>query len=211
MHGQIKPTGTGVDQQRTSVLRAVSDGLRALEKATDPAEVLEIGATLEGIEQFDALDRPVQAGASARGERRKDQGALEAGQVAARDRAQGTGPGRGKAIKDVSRRDIFFRAYLKQIELDKTRAIEAQRIGAMPEPKLEKACWQPYRGTEEFMTFRELIIHARPFWHQEKRVENHERIIRQAAKASKPDPTGWGRSRCSTGTRRGSSRCTRLT
>lgn len=32
-----------------------------------------------------------------------------------------------------------FRALLKKIGLDKSRAVEAQRIGTLPEPELERA------------------------------------------------------------------------
>jgi len=83
----------------------------------------------------------------------------------------------------VSAAQTSFRAVLKRLDLDKTVAMHAQRIGTLPEPKLEKVLAQ-YRGTEDFITLNELMIHARPHWYQEKRRDNHERIIRQAAKAS---------------------------
>ena len=54
----------------------------------------------------------------------------------------------------------FFRAYLAQLELDKTRALEAQRVGALPEAKLE-ATLARYRGCAEFITYNELILAAR--------------------------------------------------
>lgn len=167
------------------MLGMVSTSIRALEKATDPAEVIQIEKQLEAIEhamRSTGLYKPEQV-------REANEAKIRArhklGQLLAKF-LRGTGPGRGKKM---SHGETSFRAYLKQLELDKTRAMEAQRIGTMPDAKLEKVLAQ-YRGTEEFMTFRELIIHARPHWHQEKRVQNHERIVKQAAKVKLPDRLG---------------------
>jgi hypothetical protein len=47
---------------------------------------------------------------------------------------RGHGPGRGKKM---SRTETSFRTYLKDVlHLDKSRAVEAQRIGAMPDKEL---------------------------------------------------------------------------
>lgn len=166
-----------------AMLRAVSDGLRALELATDPAEVLDIERKLEAIEhamRSTGLFKPEQV-------REANEGKIRArhklGRLLAKIERK-TGP------KNLSHGETnSFRKWLKGIGLDKSRAVDAQRIGAMPDAKLDKVLAQ-YRGTEEFITFRELIIHARPHWHQEKRVMNHERIVKQAAKVKLPDRLG---------------------
>jgi N6-adenosine-specific RNA methylase IME4 len=168
MHGSLTTT----TQPRT-MLRMVSDGLRDLKKANDPAEVLEIERRLESIEhamRATGLFKPEQV-------REANEGKIKARHKLGRLLAmfvRGTGPGRGKKMSSGW---TSFRAYLKQLALNKTIAMDAQRIGAMPEQKLEKVLAQ-YRGTPDYMTYRELVIHARPFWHQEKRKDTHTRIVK---------------------------------
>ena len=82
-----------------------------------------------------------------------------------------------------------FVAYLKELALHRNVALATQRIGALPEPDLEKTLAR-YRETDEFITIRELILAARPYWHQEKRKQNHARIIKQAV-AGEGRPRGW--------------------
>jgi len=159
--------------------------MKALEISSDPAEVVEIGRKLEAIEgamRATGLFKPDQIREANEG---KFRARWKLGKLLAQVE-KGTGPGRGKKI---SRSEKSLMARYKEWALDKTRASEAQRIGAMPEPKLEGALAK-HRGTEEFMTFRELILYARPFWHQEKRVMNHQRIVKQAAKAKLPGMLG---------------------
>jgi N6-adenosine-specific RNA methylase IME4 len=164
------------------MLRAVSTGLKALEKAIDPAEVLEIERKLESIEHAmrnTGLFKPEQV-------REANEGKIRARWKLGRLLAQierAKHPGKGKVAS------ASLTSLLKQIGLDRQTAMESQRIGAMPKPKLDKA-FEPYRGTEDYITYRELIIYARPFWHQEKRKDNHARIVTQAAKAKAPDKLG---------------------
>ena len=170
-----KPEGKAA-LQPAAMLRAVNAGLRALQAASTPEEVLDIERSLESIEHAmrnTGLFKPEQVRLA------------NEGKIKARWKL-------GRLLKGVERQPAgrfntsragthSFRAYLKQLGLDKNRASEADRISALPEPKLEKA-FEPYRGTEDFLTFRELIIYARPFWHQEKRSDTHDRIVSKATK-----------------------------
>jgi N6-adenosine-specific RNA methylase IME4 len=169
------------------MLGMIYDGLRELDRATDPSEVVKIGRLLEAIEtamRATGMYQPEQV-------REANEGKIKARWKLGRLLSQiekGTGPGRGKKVSH-GEKSFSLMALYRQWDLDKTRASEAQRIAAMPEPKLEGALAK-YRGTEDFMTFRELILYARPFWNQEKRVANHARIVKQAAKAKAPDRLG---------------------
>lgn len=167
------------------MLRAVGAGLRALEKATEPDEVLAIERKLEAIEhamRSTGLFKPEQV-------REANEGKIRARHKLGRLLAK-IERGAGRPNNSGGRRPNF-KAFLKGLELAATSAKEAQRIGALPVPKLEQAL-APYRGTPEFITYTELITAARPFWHQEKRKHNHARIIEQAEKAKRAAPEKLG-------------------
>jgi N6-adenosine-specific RNA methylase IME4 len=169
-----------------AMVRMVSQGLRELAEADDPAVVVRIGRGLEAIEsamRTTGLFKPEQV-------REANEGKFRARWKLGKLLAQiERGKAGRKGKKNVSVSQTYFRALLKELALDKSVALDAQRIGAMPEPRLLKV-FEPYRGTSDYLTYRELIIHARPFWHQEKRVMNHQRIVRQSAKIRTPDTLG---------------------
>ena len=50
---------------------------------------------------------------------------------------RGLGPGRGKKM---SQAETSFRAELKRLNLDKSRALEAERISTLPADEKHKAC-----------------------------------------------------------------------
>jgi N6-adenosine-specific RNA methylase IME4 len=89
----------------------------------------------------------------------------------------------------LSRTGTKFRDYLVSLRLDKNRALEAQRIGAMPADEREKviaaAC---ERGDDP--SFAELLIWARPYWYQASRKARHRRIVDAAADRAKPNLRG---------------------
>lgn len=88
----------------------------------------------------------------------------------------------GRPTESTTPRSSFWKWTKEELRLEAPRVVDAQRIGALPEPKLEQAL-KPYRGTGEFLTYRELILYARPFWHQEKRHDRHENIVSKASRA----------------------------
>lgn len=167
-----------------AVLRMISAGLRALEKATDPEEVLDIERKLESIEHMmrsTGLFKSEQV-------REANEGKIRArwklGRMLAKiERAKH--PGKGKLASSG------FTSVLGKLGLTKQTAVAVQRVGALPPPKLESTLAH-YRGTEDFVTYNELITAARPFWHQEKRKDKHKRIVRQAAKAKLAAPAKLG-------------------
>jgi len=56
--------------------------------------------------------------------------------------------------------------------MEAPRVVEAQRIGAMPEPILLRS-FEDWRGCEppELLYYADLIEIARPYWYQERRRE----------------------------------------
>jgi N6-adenosine-specific RNA methylase IME4 len=88
-----------------------------------------------------------------------------------------TGPGRGKK---VSRAGTSFRAYLSDIGLNKNRANECERIGAIPtRDKLLKAFSETEREGV-LNTIDSMFLFARPFWKIKIRSRRH-RAIKEAA------------------------------
>ena len=96
---------------------------------------------------------------------------------------RGSGPGRGKKMSQSA---TSFRAYLKEIGLQKDRASECQRIGAIPdEPKLKKAFEE--RAREGVLnTVQSMFLFARPFWSMKVRATRHRAIRDAAVAASSP-------------------------
>ena len=86
---------------------------------------------------------------------------------------------------------IGFRAYLKQLGLNKNRANECQRISAIPADKLPKAFAETAREGV-LNTVPSMFLFARPFWKTKERHRRHD-VIKAAAKAagsSVPDAFG---------------------
>jgi hypothetical protein len=68
-----------------------------------------------------------------------------------------------------------FRAFLTELDLVKSLAVGAQRIGALPEPELVKAC-DTWRERGELLHYADLIVIARPYWYKESRERKHRSI-----------------------------------
>lgn len=172
-------------RQRASMLRAISAGLQALEGARTPKEALDAERKLDVIEQAmkaTGLFKPDEV-------REANEGKIRArwklGRLL-REIERGAGPGRGKK---VSVGLTSFRDLLRQIGLDRQTALESQRIGTMPEPKLEQSLAR-YRGTEDFITYGELLREAKTHWYVAKREEKHEEIKKKAKKAKREGQLG---------------------
>jgi N6-adenosine-specific RNA methylase IME4 len=99
---------------------------------------------------------------------------------------RGTGPGRGKKM---SRAGTSFRDWLKEVGLDKNRAVEMQRIGAIPTlAKLHKA-FEEATSNDVLNTVASMMDYARPFWKMQARARKH-RAIADAASPSYFDDIG---------------------
>lgn len=169
------------NKRRISALR------RALDEADQPEQAIDIGAGAAGIEETMRASglystqeiRPVR---ELYLDARWTLGRL------LRKVLRGTGPGRGKKGE---RSAPSFTGELRRLNLQKKRAIEAQRIGTLPEDEKEKT----YRETERqdvLPTIELLIDVARPYWYQASRQEKH-RKIRDAAelqRANTPEIVG---------------------
>jgi N6-adenosine-specific RNA methylase IME4 len=82
-----------------------------------------------------------------------------------------------------------FRAYLREIGLNKNRANECERIAAIPEPKLRNAFEEKAREGV-LNTVQSLFLFARPFWKMKVRATRHRKIRAAAVAASPPDKFG---------------------
>jgi N6-adenosine-specific RNA methylase IME4 len=94
---------------------------------------------------------------------------------AAGPRAGAAGPGRGKHVSALT----SFRERLEQVKVDPDTAMNAQRIATIPPDEFQAFC-ERMRGEEDLPSFRELLDYARPYWHQENRIEKHKAIQRRA-------------------------------
>jgi N6-adenosine-specific RNA methylase IME4 len=83
----------------------------------------------------------------------------------------------------------LFEAYLKEIGLNKNRANECQRIGAIPESKLKKA-FEEKEKEGVLNTIQSMFSFARPFWKVKVRSIRHRAIMDAAVEASSPDKFG---------------------
>ena len=97
-----------------------------------------------------------------------------------------TGPGRGKK---VSRLGTSFRSYLRDVGLNKNRANECERIGAIPEEKLTKAFSETAREGV-LNTVESMFTFARPFWKIKVRSKRHRAIRDAAASNTMPEKFG---------------------
>jgi hypothetical protein len=71
-----------------------------------------------------------------------------------------------------------FRGVLEQIGLANTDAVRAQRIGALPEPELEKALAAAHRD-DSLASFSYLLKEARPYWYAASRKAKPPTFDRQ--------------------------------
>ena len=83
----------------------------------------------------------------------------------------------------VPGRDTGFRAYLRDIGLNKNRAVEAQRIAAIPKEKLA-AAFTEAANEGQLHTVRSMFKWANPFWKMKERARKH-RAIKDAADATR--------------------------
>jgi N6-adenosine-specific RNA methylase IME4 len=97
------------------------------------------------------------------------------GQLLAKvDRA--TAPGKGKmALGSLT-------SFLQKIGLSKPVALEAQRIGTMPDVDLEKALARCHKEGD-LCSFRDLLLIARPYWYQASRQIKHKTIQARAVES----------------------------
>lgn len=68
-----------------------------------------------------------------------------------------------------------FRAFLADLDLDKTRAMTAQRISALPEDALRKL-FAIARDENRLLFYNELVERARPYWYKASRETKHRGI-----------------------------------
>jgi hypothetical protein len=163
----------------------VDDLQRALDAAIDAPEILAIESKLDAAERLmrdsglftDDEIRPINE--------TRMRARWKLGRALA-DVDRGHGPGRGKKMLSAS---TSFRAFLNSLnpKLDVRTALEAQRIGALPENELEKA-FAAWHQRDDFLTYADLIDRARPYWYKAARATKH-RLIQARAKTS-TDPLG---------------------
>jgi N6-adenosine-specific RNA methylase IME4 len=154
---------------------------QALVSAADPSTVRQIEGQLEraeammrasGLYRIDEI-RPVNE--------LRMRARWKLGQLLA-EIERGHGPGRGKKMLSSL---TSFRDYLRQIKLTPPTALEAQRIGTLPEPELERAFAAAHR--EDILnTFSDLIDRARPWWYQASRKQKHLTILAKAKSSAAP-------------------------
>lgn len=169
---------------RVAVLQSLSAGLAALDTATGPDEVVDIERKLESIEHMMRATGLFETEQVREANEGKVRARWKLGQMLA-EVERAPAPGKGKMTS------TGLTSLLKRLDLTKQTAMKAQRIGALPEAKLNAALAH-YRGTADFITYNELIVAARPFWHQEKRKDNHARIVAQAERAKQSAPANLG-------------------
>jgi N6-adenosine-specific RNA methylase IME4 len=82
-----------------------------------------------------------------------------------------------------------FRAFLNTIGLKPDTAVEAQRIGTLPEGELDRAIVEAHRANI-LCTFDALIDRARPWWYQASRKKRHQTIAANAVSLAIPAGRG---------------------
>jgi hypothetical protein len=94
---------------------------------------------------------------------------------------RGSGPGRGKK---VSQTETSFRKYLRDIGLDKSRANEAERIGAIPTEKILRKAFAEAEDEGVLNTVGGMLLYAKPYWYTEKRKAKHKAIAAEAEQSA---------------------------
>jgi hypothetical protein len=129
---------TAAQERKINPVTVAEEAHRALMAAVDPAEIIQIEAKLNTVEKLmrDTGLYPLEEIRPVNEERMRARWCLG---IALMSFVRGTGRGRGKK---VSASPTPFRAYLKQINLDKGVAHDAQRIGALPDKKFQETIEQ---------------------------------------------------------------------
>ncbi|MFK4727125.1 N6-adenosine-specific RNA methylase IME4 [Bradyrhizobium niftali] len=148
----------------------IDDIQRALAVATDPFEIKEIGAKLDAFEQYmhDCGLYSIE-----------DMRPINETRMVARWKL-------GRALVGVTRAqgertsERSFTKFLGELGLVKPTAIEAQRIGSLPDEQMA-ALFEVAKKEQRLLHYSELVKEARPFWYQESRIEKHK-SIREGAK-----------------------------
>jgi len=157
-------------------VRQINALTRALDVATEPAEIVEIETKLEAIEKimrraglYDTTEiRPVNEA--------RMRAYWKLGRALAKvQRAKAGRRGKGNLSTGLTN----FRTFLAQLNLTPQTAMIVQRIGTMPETLLEKV-FAESRRRDVLTTIDELVICARPHWYQENRKRRHVDIATSA-------------------------------
>jgi hypothetical protein len=171
--------------KRQDIAKIATDADRALAMAKDPAEALAVERQLDAFETImknSGLYTPDELREinEFRMRARYRLGALLA------KVERGKAPGKDKMISQAGK---SFLTYLKEIELDKNRAQEAQRIAIMPKDEFEKALVANHKAGV-LNSVKGLVYAARKFWFKAARKAKHERINKAAAAAKIDAPIG---------------------
>jgi N6-adenosine-specific RNA methylase IME4 len=154
-----------------SNLPRIADLQRELDRATSPAEIVEIAARLDAFEQY-MRDSALYS--------TEDIRPINETRMRARWKL-------GRALADVdrgqgARTDITsgairpkFKTFISGIGLKDTAAKEAQRIGAMPDDELARA-FEEARKRDDLLTYTDLLTRALPYWHKANRETKHRAI-----------------------------------
>jgi N6-adenosine-specific RNA methylase IME4 len=158
---------------------------RALANAEQPERAIEIGAGAAGIEET-MRKSGLYSTKEIRPVRELSLDARWTLGRMLRKMLRGTGPGRGKK---EHRAGASFKAELKRLNLHLNRAIEAQRIGTLPEKEKTKA-YSDAEKQDVLPTIELLIDVARPYWYAESRRLKHLAIRSNAESQRAPECVG---------------------
>lgn len=145
---------------------------REIEAANEPTELREIETKLDGFEHY-----------------MKQTGLYTTEQIRPFNEARMLARWKlGQALAKIekvpgpksSRGGNNYSTFLKALGLDKNRAQEAQRIGTLPRPELNKELASA-KSNDVLTTFSRLIEVARPYWYKEQRKKRHKAIHAAAA------------------------------
>jgi N6-adenosine-specific RNA methylase IME4 len=75
---------------------------------------------------------------------------------------------------------LGFRSLLAELGVDKSRAVEAQRVACLPFRELERFCGSA-RKAGDAPDFKALVKYARPYWYKVSRARKHKKIHDGAA------------------------------
>lgn len=166
-------------------MKPLARAIPALPEASTPEDVIKIEKALESLEVFMA-----NAGMFKKDELRivnetRMTARWKLGTLLARVERK-AGPGRGKKVLTSL---TSFRALLKKLELTTPIAMEAQRIGAMPEKEL-RAELKKAAAEDYFCSFSQLLVASRSYWYQASRKKKHKDIADAVQEAQEPDNFG---------------------
>jgi N6-adenosine-specific RNA methylase IME4 len=167
----LRPKGPPVDPAKLA---------RELARASDPGTIRRVEAKIESIEH--AMR---QSGLYSTAEIRpvnelRMRGRHKLGRALSKiERRRGGSKSRAGILNEL----------LASISLDKNRAQEAQRIGAMPDPVLDRALAAAHQQ-DILNTFLALLEWARPYWQKEARQTKHRTIVANAASLDLPPGVG---------------------